>query len=300
MQTFAGLPNGNWNALQKTKAVLFGAPEATPYEVGTSSHAADAPKAIRQAMAKFSEWHSHYDFDLDTVPLEALTPHCVDCGDVQGDPKTPDVNRSTIKHSTQSILNADAIPFVMGGDDSVPIPFLEAYEKYGPIWVIQIDAHIDWKHERFGERLGWSSNMRRASEMPWVAGITQLGIRGIGSALQQDVAGARAWGANIVTARRLHENGVESALSSIPIGSRCVIALDVDGLDPSVMPGVLALAPGGMTYWQMLEVVEIVKNHHSLAGFSLVEFVPRLDVNGLSALTAGRILLAALHAACAR
>ena len=66
----------------------------------------------------------------------------------------------------KSVLAAGAVPMVLGGDDSIPIPVLQAYADRGPVTVVQIDAHIDWRDEVKGERWGLSSTMRRASEMP--------------------------------------------------------------------------------------------------------------------------------------
>ncbi len=89
---------------------------------------------------------------------------------------------------------ADAVPIVLGGDDSIPIPVLAAYEGRGPITVLQVDAHLDFRDEVAGVRNGYSSPMRRASEMEHVDDLFQVGLRGVGSARARDVADARARG----------------------------------------------------------------------------------------------------------
>ncbi len=81
--------------------------------------------------------------------------------------------------------------------------------------------------------------MRRASEMGWIEGIVQIGIRGVGSATSQDVEAARNWGAHLVTAHLIHRHDVKAALEKIPKGAKCIVSLDCDGLDPSIMPGVM-------------------------------------------------------------
>ena len=73
-------------------------------------------------------------------------------------------------------------------------------------------------------------------------------------------------------------------------GAKCVIALDCDALDPSIMPAVAAPTPGGLTYTQMIEIVAAVAARAQIVGFSMVEFVPGKDTNGLAGLTAARIL----------
>jgi arginase family enzyme len=78
-----------------------------------------------------------------------------------------------------------------------------------PVWILQIDAHIDWRDEVHGERCGYSSPMRRASEMPHVAGIVQVGLRSVGSARLTDIEAARHYGSRLVTAREVHAQGIE-------------------------------------------------------------------------------------------
>src|SRR6185369_16761038 len=119
------------------------------------------------------------------------------------------------------VLARDAVPVVLGGDDSIPIPVLQAYRDAGPLTVVQVDAHLDWRDEVAGERYGYSSPMRRASEMPWVEQIVQVGMRGVGSARADDVAAAKAWGARIYPAREVHASGVAAVLDAVSAGARC-------------------------------------------------------------------------------
>jgi agmatinase len=157
--------------------------------------------------------------------------------------------------------------------------------------VLQIDAHIDWRDEVNGERYGYSSAMRRASEMPHVAGMVQVGLRSVGSARFDEIEAARRYGSRFVTAREIHAQGVETALQHIPHDAQVVVSLDCDGLDPSVMPGVAARTPGGLTYTQTIDLLSGLSHRSRIVGFDLVELYPPADIAGLSALTAARILV---------
>jgi agmatinase len=137
----------------------------------------------------------------------------------------------------------------------VPIPFIASFSDHGPVWILQIDAHIDWRDELHGERYGYSSPMRRASEMSHVAGIVQVGIRSVGSARRNEIEEAQRYGSCFVTAREVHAQGVEAALRLFPEGAQVVVTLDCEGLDPSIMPGVEARAPGGLTYIQTIDLI---------------------------------------------
>jgi agmatinase len=200
-------------------------------------------------------------------------------------------NRAKIEGKTRDVLTVHAVPILLGGDDSVPIPFLAGFADYGPVWIFQIDAHIDWRHELQGERHGYSSPMRRASEMPHVAGIVQVGLRSVGSARLAEIEAAQRYGSRFVTAREVHAHGVDAALRHIPEGSRVVITLDCDGLDPAFMPGVAARTPGGLAYTQVIDLIAGLGRRAKIAGFDLVELYPPADIDGLSALTAARILV---------
>ena len=290
MTTFLDLPQSTLSDVGSGDIVILGAANATPYQPGKPSHSQDAPAAIRAASARFANWLDHYDFDTGDVLLDRNRTSLRDIGDLETDPQRPEHNRETIRAGVADIRARGATPIILGGDDAVPIPVFQGFADHGPIWIMQIDAHIDWRQERFGEPLGWSSTMRRASEMEWVEGIVQVGARGVGSAFRGDVADARAWGAKLITARQVFTDGVAPALAAIPNGAKVVVSLDCDGLDPSVMPGVMAQVPGGLTYWHVVDMLQGLTGHATIVGCNVVELAPQRDVGNISALTAARIV----------
>lgn len=276
---------------RKPKIVIFGAGHGTTYHGKDSRGHALAPAALRAASQEDASLIDHWDFDLGG-PLFADGPHCcVDIGDVPTAMHDNLSNRARIETQTRDILSASAIPILVGGDDSLPIPFISAFADQEPLWIVQIDAHIDWRDEVNGEHYGYSSQMRRTSEMPHVAGMVQVGMRSVGSARLSELEAAGRYGSHIVTARSVHTNGVQVALQHIPEGARVVVTLDCDGLDPSVMPGVAARAPGGLTYTQVIDLITEIGHRGRIVGFDLVELYPPADIDGLSAMTAARILI---------
>ncbi|MEO6609343.1 MAG: arginase family protein, partial [Aestuariivirga sp.] len=186
---------------------VFGAPHGTPYRgIDNRAHAGSAD-AYRQAMAGDAEWISHYDFDFG-APLVPADYKAVDLDNLPTRSADGAGNRKKIEAQTRSILAEGAVPFMFGGDDSVPIPFIQAFSGGPPITIVQIDAHIDWRDDRLSERMGFSSTMRRASEQAHVWRIVQAGARGLGSARPEEVEAALKWGAHLVTSREIHEQGV--------------------------------------------------------------------------------------------
>ncbi len=292
--SFLGLPVGSLDDPRADVAIL-GIPHGTPYpRPGATAGCAEAPSAVRRRAARLARFADHHDFDLDG-PMLPGGLRIVDCGDVPGSPDDPAGNRQRAEAAVRAVLAAGALPILLGGDDSTPIPVLAAFSARGPLTVLQVDAHLDFRDEVHGERLGYSSPMRRASEMPHVARIVQVGLRGAGSARSSDVADARAAGNLLVTASQLRDRGVPWLLDQLPADKALFVSLDLDGLDPSVAPGVSAAAPGGLSYREAFELVAGAARTGRLAGMILTELLPERDLNELSALVAARLVIAALQ-----
>lgn len=292
--TFLGLPSVDAAALAAgdADATILGVPFGVLYPTpGPAAGCAEAPAAIRARSRRLARFATHHDFDLDGPMLPPDSAyHVVDAGDVAGSPEEGAANSAATEAAVRQLLAASAVPLLLGGDDSVPIPFVRAYAEHGPITVVQVDAHLDFRDEVAGVRDGYSSAMRRASEMGHVERIVQVGLRGVGSARDADVADARAAGNLLVTARELDERGVPWLLAQLPANAAMVLVFDLDGLDPSVAPAVSGTAPGGLTYAQASALLRGLTARTQLAGAVITEMVPALDVNGLTALVAVRLL----------
>jgi agmatinase len=193
-------------------AAIFGAPHGTPYKSIDNKVHASAADAFRKALAADAEWLTHWDFDFGGTLLDDDAARIADLGDLATRPLAGKANRALIEATTRKIIEAGAVPIMFGGDDSTPIPFIAGFAANSPIVILQIDAHIDWRDERYGERFGFSSTMRRASELDHVWRIVQAGVRGLGSAREQEVTDAKTWGARIFTSRHIHHNGVDEGL----------------------------------------------------------------------------------------
>lgn len=292
--TFLGQSFGTVPADHRDSVVVLGVPVVTPYGPEYKSHAASGPAAIRDAMAPRGGLEAQYDFDLGAPITGPGAAPIVDIGDLVLPARGGAENREAIRAMIHDLRGRGSAPLVLGGDDSLQIPVIDGLSSDDALTVVQVDAHIDWRDERFGERYGYSSPMRRASEMPHVAAMVQIGIRGTGSARQQEVDDAIAWGSEIVTMREVRCDGIGAAIHRIPEGRPCVLALDCDGLDTSVIPGVAARAPGGLGYGDMVELMHGAAERGRLVGCSIVELWPERDPSGMSARAAGR--LAALAA----
>ena len=195
---------------------ILGIPFGDPYSMGEASNdQAFAPTHIRRHCGRALRGLDRYDFDIGGTLLDGRDIKVVDCGDVIGVAKDVAGNHARSEAAVKKILAAGALPIILGGDHAIPIPVFRAYEGRGPITLIQVDAHIDWRDIFHGVR---------------------------------------------------------------------------DGVDPTIMPAVAGPAPGGVNYPQMRTLIQGLVNKGKVVGMDVVEITPSRDLNGITAVTAGRFI----------
>jgi agmatinase len=271
---------------------IIGMPYGDPYSIDeVTNDQTNAPTAVRRASARVSRGLERWDFDIGGTLFDGKKIKVVDVGDVPGEARDLSGHYRRAEAAIRKILKAGAVPITIGGDHGVPIPIFRALDGHGPVTLVHLDAHLDWRDEVNGAKEGYSSTIRRASEMNHIHDIFQLGIRGQGSARAEEVEAARRYGANIITSAELHRVGVEAILKRIPDNGRYYISIDADGLDPAVIPAVGAPQPGGITYPQTIDIIQGLFRKGRVLGLDFVELTPAFDVNEISSITAGHIIL---------
>ena len=292
--TFMGVAPCNDLASLDASSAFVGVPGATPYG-SSGAFCRNAPNALRHSISEEIPLIDRYNFDIGGPIFPPGCKPAVDCGDLAWDEKDYSKNRALIRATVARIIEKGTVPIIVGGDDSVPIPMLDALADTGEEYtVLQIDAHIDWRDSHMGESYGLSSSMRRASEMQHINKIVQVGIRGLGSGHADDYQDALNWGVDFFPASAIHQGGVGQVLERIGEATNVVICFDVDALDPSIVPGVIARTPGGLTYFQALDLIKGVAEKSQIAAIDFAEFLPEDDLDGLGALTVSRLIAATM------
>ncbi len=291
-QSFLGYPvQTDLDTLDAHVAVL-GIPFGKPYSTQSMANdQSNGPAAVRAASRRIQTGADRYDFDLGGPVLDGRDIKIVDCGDAAADMNDHDAHYRNAEAAVRKIVAAGAMPIIIGGDHGVPIPVFRGIEALGPVTLVHVDAHLDWRDERSGEREGYSSPIRRAAELDHIGEIFQLGMRGVGSARLEEVEAAQAYGAHIYTSYDVHDQGIEKILAKIPDGDNYYLTIDADGVDPSVMPGTLALAPGGLDWLQMRKLIHGLVKKGRVVGMDVVEIAPINDVNQLTCIAAGRMIV---------
>ncbi len=297
-QTFHDFPLVTDLDTLKADVALLGIPFGDPYSMAeVSNDQSTAPGHIRRYCERALRGLDRYDFDIGGTMLDGRDISVVDCGDVIGVAKDVAGSHDRSEQAVRKILEAGAMPIVMGGDHAIPIPIFRAFEGRGPITLIQIDAHVDWRDRFHGVDHGLSSVIRRASEMDHIQDIWQIGLRAAGSGRPEEVQAALDYGSNLVPDIELQEIGMQAVLDRIPDGGQYYLTIDADGVDPSIMPAVAGPAPGGVNYPQMRTLINGLAKKGRVVGMDIVEITPARDVNGITAITAGRFIVMMIGAA---
>ena len=289
ISTFGKRPyQPDWAALDADVAIL-----GAPFDAGTQWRAGArfGPRGVREASTLFSFGHAGaYDHEDDAVYLPGDV-NIVDIGDADIVHTDTEQSHANIEAGVRAILDAGALPVVIGGDHSINIPCIRAFDGQGDIHILQIDAHLDFVDERHGVRHGHGNPMRRAAEQDYVTGLTQVGIRNVSSTAREGYDDARAMGSDIISVRQARKMGTLGVLAHVPEGARLYVTIDIDAFCPSIAPGTGTPSHGGFLYYEVLELLQAAAKRHEIVGIDLVEVAPDYDPTGSTSILAAQVLL---------
>ena len=289
ISTFGKRPyQPDWSNLEADIAIL-----GAPFDAGTQwrSGARFGPRGVRDASTLFSFGHAGaYDHEDNRVYLPGSV-RMVDMGDADIIHTDTQKSHANIEMGVRAALAANALPVTIGGDHSVNIPCINAFDDQGDFHILQIDAHLDFVDERHGVRVGHGNPMRRAAEKPYVTGLTQLGIRNVSSTAKEGYEAARAMGSDIISVRQARALGPSSLVARLPKAAALYITIDIDAFCPSIASGTGTPSHGGFLYYEVLEVLQEVSKRHRIIGIDLVEVAPDYDPSGSTSILAAQLLL---------
>lgn len=291
---FMGSPKQEDSSKVETPFAFVGIPYGVPYhavDLVACAGAADAVRQVTYDMGIAFNW-DHMNFDTGKAVFADGVPNVTDCGDVATDFRDSSQVWDDGMDKIRPLVRAGVVPLVVGGLDSIPPIVVGAYEGEGKQYnILHIDAHLDFREERYGVPRGFSSPIRRIREFECVNEVVQIGLRSMGSARVSDVEDARAAGNRLVTMWDLHEQGAHAFLDTLSDDLPWIITIDCDGLDPSIAPGVGWPEPGGISFMDIGTIVRGLAKRNSIAGMIFTEFQPALDVRSITAKTIARLMM---------
>ncbi|MDG1432107.1 MAG: agmatinase [Paracoccaceae bacterium] len=238
------------------------------------------PRAIREA-STLQAFDAPYGWDYDAITELAIA----DYGDLAFDyAKISDFPAALTNH-IRGILATDTASVTLGGDHYISFPILKAYaEKYGPMALIQFDAHSDTWPDDDMERIDHGTMFYKAVKLGLidVERSVQVGIR----TTNEDTLGIHT-----LDARFVHENGpVETAkrIKEIVGDTPAYLSFDIDGLDPAFAPGTGTPVWGGLTSGQASIILRDIAGIN-LKGGDIVEVSPPFDTTGATAIAGAHI-----------
>lgn len=263
-----------------------------------------APRALRDASTRFG-WlgapaGSTGYFDVNSGEFRMKGVRIADCGDVDIAFADDARNHARTEAMVRGVLDRGATPLILGGDHSISYPAIRAFEEFGPLTIVLIDAHLDYRDRFLGLPFTNNSPFRRARELPFVREIISFGIRGIKST-DREYRESLEHGNRVFTNYDIFDRGVDRILKSLPpsIGNY-YLSIDIDGLDPSIAPGTETPEAEGLTFRQAKQLLHGVSSIGNLVGMDLVEVNPYLDHSEVTAHIAVQLLLEALSTASTR
>jgi agmatinase len=228
--------------------------------VSYGSGTAGGPGAILEA----SQQLELFDGEGQPATLGIFTQAPLDCG---GDPQ---IVLREIAATVSRLISLEKVPVILGGEHTVSLgAFLALAERGRPAGIVQFDAHADLRDRYQDDPLSHACVMRRAHELGLP--IFQIGVRSLSP---EEHAWRREAGIGRLDAARLARDGLPRPLLPEDFPQDIYISVDVDVLDPAVMPATGTPEPGGLTWYPLMEALESATSGRRVLGFDVVELAP--------------------------
>jgi agmatinase len=297
LATFLGWPAGGTRDAQASaqrRLVALGVPydEGTPYRPGARM----GPRAIREASMRlrFASADGLSFFDAQLRRNVRLAASALDAGDVEVAPARQERTFAAVADAVAAVRTAGGVPVVLGGDNSITLPVLRGVATPGVV-VVQLDAHLDYGENYFGNPHGNSTPMRSLRREGLARQVLHLGIRGYDNA-EADLQASESDGNVVVFADECRAGRAREAIEALAPGTQVYVSLDIDVADPGIAPGTGYLEPGGLQYPLLRELMLAIGSRCELLGCELVEVSPPYDVGGATALLGVQLLVDLLGA----
>lgn len=181
---------------------------------------------------------------------------------------SPEAMSEEVERRVERILDDGKFPVLIGGEHSVSIGAFRAMaRRYPNISILQLDAHSDMRDEYEGSPCNHACVMARAKEL--TPNITQVGIRSTAREELHNIDPERTFYAH----RIAEDSGWIERVSS-QLGEEVYITIDLDVLDPSVLPSTGTPEPGGLSYREVISLLRRIIEQHRVVGLDVVELCP--------------------------
>lgn len=259
MKQYGDLPK-EYTDFETSKIVIV----PVPYD-GTSTWIKGAdkgPKAIIEASANLEVYDIESDSEVHKLGIhtaEAVTEN-----------ETPDAMVEAVYNRIKALLKKKKFPVILGGEHSVSIGAFKAVaEQFSDLTILQFDAHADMRQEYEGSKYNHACVMARASEL---APIVQVGVRSMSVEEREDIKPDRMF-----YAMQIYDQSTWMYELLNKLTRNVYITIDLDVLNPSIMASTGTPEPGGMNWFDIINILKKISEQVNIVGFDVVELCPNKD-----------------------
>ncbi len=257
---FGGIAEDDYSGFDNSRVVVFPVSYEGTVSYGTGT--GEGAMAIVDASRNMELYEEETDAETYRIGIHTVSEFA---------PRpTPEAMMDALYAESRRLLESDKFLCMLGGEHSVSAPVIRAHaEKYHDLSVLQIDAHADLRDSYDGTPHSHASIMARVVKDMRIPSV-QVGIR----SLSGDEARAIASGlpTKIFWARDVagKTDWIDDAVNSLT--DNVYLTIDIDGLDPSLVPTTGTPEPGGLGWYETLELIRKVAEKKRIVGMDLVEF----------------------------
>jgi agmatinase len=277
LESQSGTPRwmGSTTTLDEAEWALVG----LPYD-GTCSFRPGTrfgPAAIREASWGIETYSPMWDAELD----EVISYY--DYGDLEFPFGNRDKTLAHIAETCEALLESGKKWFGIGGEHLVTFPAFKAHaERYPDLAILHFDAHADLRDDYMGEAFSHATVLRRCAELIDPNHFVQIGIR---SGTKAEWQFMRQYDTVFMEPNASEIQRARQKLEGRPV----FLTFDLDGLDPSILPGTGTPEPGGLTFREVQTWLHAFKGLN-IVGADVVELSPHYDHSGVSNVVAAKTI----------
>jgi agmatinase len=247
-------------SFDESKAIVLPIPvdRTTSYVGGTRN----GPHDILQASSHMELWDEEMQADVHGVGIFTLPEMELPFGEMQA-------LVDEIERVAYEVIARDKFLVALGGEHSITPPLVSATaRRYPKLWLLQIDAHADMRDSYMGTIHNHACAMRRCLEF---ASITQVGIRSLST---EEAEALPRLGSTVFYdhSMRRDPNWIDAVVETL--GDNVYVTIDVDGMDPAIMPATGTPEPGGLSWPEITALLRRTAERRTIVGADVVELSP--------------------------
>lgn len=256
---FGGIAEPEYSGFEAARVLVL----PVSYE-GTVSYGTGTGAGAR-AIVDASRNMELYDEELDAEPFKIGIHTLAEMPPLE----TPEAMVDSLYKRMRELVETNKFVVSLGGEHSISAPLIRAHaEKYHNISILQIDAHADLRDEYDGTKHSHASFMARCVK-DWRIPAVQVGIRSISAEEARsldDLPTKIFWAKDIVGRTDWIDRAIDNLTDNV------YLTIDIDGLDPSLVPTTGTPEPGGLGWYEVLTLIRKLAERKRIVGMDLVEY----------------------------